>query len=270
MANALPAVPVEQQILTLIDNHFALAATRVDDVYSRHFHRADVILNRHWRNRTDVPQDLLTLPRHVWGLANRAVGRHAAVLPESGKQQELRRILEQELLDLPGLEQQMEQLLQPWMLGYQEQLEGISALAPEQRHAFQDYVNHQLDRLQLPVEGFRDGLLSVTLILTGKAIGDNAMISSAATVGATVAKSIYLSHQTWWSAILAGWLGGPAWVGWMGAAGGILGALLLAPLLSPGIELGLNRWRARKILTQTVERAAQQLQQRDGVMLASQ
>lgn len=263
-------VPREQQIQSLIDQHFAEAEQRIDEVYRIHFHNFTDIAKRHWRHRSDVPNDLMTLPRNLLGLLSKLTQRPVPPLPESGKQREIQAVIAYELLDLQGLERKLEAACHPFLTQYENELACLGPLTTDQRARFEQYLAHQMERLNMPVEGARDGLIAVSLMLTGKAIGDKAMISSAASVGSTIAHSVYLSHQSWWSAFMVGWLGSPGWVGWIGAGSGIAGALLLAPLIAPGIEFGVNRLRARKILVDAVHNAAEQITQKDGIVFASQ
>lgn len=266
-----PALTGQHQaaLQAIIDAHFEQADQRVDAVYATYFASSKTVLHRHWRHRRDIPHDLLALPRSAWGLAMKLAGKEHQTSP-SGKENELRRILEQELLDLPGLEQALERYCVPVMLAYQHELAGLDQLNAEQRQKFQDYLDHQLTRLQLPNEGLRDGLLTLTVMLTGKALGDKALMSSAASVGSTLAQGAYLGHQGWWAGFWASWFGSPAWVGWLGAGAGILSFLLAAPLIAPGIEIGLNRIRGRKLLHQAVQDAREQLCATDRMMLAGQ
>ncbi len=253
----------------IIDHHFEHAEQRIDAVYQQHFASPQQVLNRHWRHRRDIPHDLLVLPRSAWKLLMTMGGRKY-VLPISGKEHELRQILEDDLLDIAGLEHSIEQYCLPVMLAYQDALSGLEQLNAEQRLAFQHYLDHQLTKLQLPNDGMRDGLMALTVMLTGKALGDKALLSSAASVGSTLAQGVYLSHQGWWAGFWAGWFGSPAWVGLLGAGVGVMSFLLAAPIISPGIEIGLNRLRGRKLLVQAVQDAREQLRQKDGLMMASQ
>ena len=266
-----PTLAGQHQIAlqSIVERHFAEAEARVDWVYETHFASSRTVMNRHWRHRKDIPHDLLALPRSAWGLLMKLSGREVKV-SLSGKEQELRQILEQDLLDIPALERSLEQYCVPVMLAYQHELQGLEQLNAEQRQKFQHYLDHQLARLQLPNEGLRDGLMTLTVMLTGKALGDKALMSSAASVGSTLAQGVYLSHQGWWAGFWAGWFGSPAWVGWLGAGIGVLSFLLAAPFIAPGIEIGLNRWRGRKLLHQAVQDAREQLCAKDKMMLASQ
>lgn len=263
-------VPREQHIQSVINRHFSEAEQRIDQVYRTHFHGFDDIAKRHWRHRSDIPNDLLALPRNLLGLLSKLAQRPMPPLPESGKQREIQTIIAYELLDLPGLERKLEAVCHPFLTQYENELARLGPLTADQRACFEQYLAHQMERLSMPVEGARDGLIAVSLMLTGKAIGDKAMISSAASVGSTIAHSVYLSHQSWWSAFMVGWLGNPGWVGWIGAGSGIVGALLLAPLIAPGVEFGVNRLRARQVLADSVHHAAEQITRKDGVVFASQ
>jgi len=250
----------------LLDQHFALAGQRVDAVYRRHFAPARAVFARHWRHRRDIPGDLLALPRTLLGLLHRRPG---GIASPSGKQQEMRRILEQELLDLPALEASLQHYCEQIIEHYRLDLADQPTLTPAQRQEFEHYVEHQLVRLHLPSEGLREGLLALTIMLTGRLLGDKAMLSSAASLGGTVAGSVYLGQQGWWGAFWASWFGVPAWVSWVGIGSGVLSALLLSPLLAPGVEWGMNRLRARRVLQQTVQQAKEKLTSKDGVLLAS-
>ena len=138
-----------------------------------------------------------------------------------------------------------------------------------QRADFEQYVNHQLQRLHLPGEGMREALLALTIMLSGRVLGDKALVSSAASLGSTLATSVYIGQQTWWGAFWASWFGVPGWVSWAGIGTGIASVILISPLLAPGIEWGMNRLRARRLLTQTVQQAREQLLQKDRVLLLS-
>jgi len=254
----------EQALLQLIDDHFRLALERVEPVYQQHFARPATVAARHWRHRRDIPQDLLLLPRSL----GRVILRRPAGEMPTGKQQELRRILEQELLDLPGLEQTLQHYCEHVIAGYGEQLDRQPLTGP-QRQQFEAYVDHQLQRLHLPGEGVREGLLALTIMLTGRLLGDKALLSSAASLGSTLAGSVYIGQQSWWGAFWAGWFGVPGWVSWAGIGTGVASLLIISPLLAPGVEWGMNRLRARRLLTRTVLQARDQLRDKDHLLMVS-
>lgn len=253
------------QLIQLMEEHFSDARARVDDVYRRHFASPAAITARHWRNRGDIPDDLLLLPRTLGRLLLRRKTEPAL----SGKQQEIRHILEQELLDLPGLNQRIAAFCESTITGSPHLSGELTPLTAAQQAQFEAYVQRQLERLQLPGEGIREGLLAVTVMLTGRMLGDKALLSSAASLGSTMAASVYVSQQGWWGALWAGWFGVPGWVTWAGIGGGVTSLLLLSPLLAPGVELGVNRLRARRLLTQTVDKAAAQVHQPDNLLMVS-
>lgn len=269
--------PLQQQLRALICDHFAQANARVEPVYQRHFASAGVILNRHWRHKSDIPHDLMALPRSL-SLSLLKLGRRISQaeaedypqpIKESGKQAELRNIINEELLDLPGLEEKLEQFCQQALLQYQQQIADHPQLNADQQQQFHQYVQHQIDRLHLTNEGMREGLLALTIVITGRALGDKAILSSAASLGGTLASSVYIGQQGWLAALWASWMGVPGWVSVAGASAGILSLLILSPLLAPGLEWGVNRLRSRTVLEQTVNNAEQQLLKKDGLLAAS-
>ncbi len=264
----LPASEHSRALQRLLNQHFVQAGQRVDTVYRRHFAPARAVFSRHWRHRRDIPGDLLALPRTLLGLLYRRPGW--GIASPSGKQQEMRRILERELLDLPALEASLQQYCEQAIEHYRHDLEDQQTLTSAQRQEFERYVEHQLVRLHLPSEGLREGMLTLTIMLTGRLLGDKAMLSSAASLGGTVAGSVYLGQQSWWGAFWASWFGVPGWVSWVGIGSGVLSALLLSPLLAPGVEWGINHLRARRVLQQTVQQTQEKLTSKDGVLLASQ
>jgi len=266
-----PAAPLagsatehEQQLIQLIEQHFHLAESRVDDVYQAHFSRASVIAARHWRHRRDIPGDLLVLPRT---LGNLLLRRKTTARP-SGKETELRQIIELELLDLPGLELALQNHCEEVIRQAGPDLSS-KPLTAAQRQDFEQYVNHQLKRLHLPGEGMREALLALTVMLSGRVLGDKALVSSAASLGSTLATSVYIGQQSWWGAFWASWFGVPGWVSWAGIGTGVASIIVLSPLIAPGIEWGMNRLRARRLLQQTVEQARAQLLQKDRLLLLS-
>lgn len=256
----------------IIREHFKQVEQEVDPIYLHYFASAKIVFFRHWQHKKDIPHDLIALPRSLlrttvrWMRPNKV---NATPLPESGKQQELRRIIQEELLKLSDLEHKLESYCQSVLNQYQESIQDVEQLTEKQQQDFQSYVQHQLDRLNLTHEGVREGLLTLTIIVTGKALGDKAILSSAASLGGTLASSIYISQQGWLGALWASWMGAPSWVGLVGAGAGLAALLLLSPLLAPAVELGVNRIRSRKVLRQTVRQAEQQLLSKDKVYLAS-
>ncbi|WP_430459866.1 hypothetical protein ACQUQU_11685 [Thalassolituus sp. LLYu03] len=261
----MSAAEHERQLLSLMDAHFQQAAERVDVVYRQHFASQAAVLRRHWTHRRDIPNDLMILPRTL----GRVLLRRQGAQEMSGKQQALRRILEEDLLDLPGLQSTLSAYCEGAAAAAGLGAQQLAALSQEQQQAFAAYLQRQLERLHLPADGVREGLLAIGIMLGGRVLGDKALLSSAASLGGTLATSLYVSQQSWWGALWAGWFGTPGWVTLAGAGSGIAALLLLSPLLAPGVELGMNRLRARRLLTQTVEQAVAQVHQPDTLLTAS-
>lgn len=261
----------EQQLNQLLDDHFSNAKLRVDEVYAKHFSSPKAVLQRHWQNKRDVPSDLLLIPRSVikgvFGRFNRSSDSSDGHL--SGKEKAVRDIIEHELLDLPSLERTIEQYCNQVIEQYQQSLPQLENMTEQQRQRIREHIDFKLQQLNMPNEGLREALLTLTVMATGKALGDKALFSSAASVGSTVASSMYLSSQSWFGALWAGWFGLPSWVGWAGVGGGIVLVLAVSPLLSPWTELMVNKMRAKRLLHQTVNDAHQRIKQKDGVLLAS-
>lgn len=255
----------------IIREHFLQAEQRVDTIYRTHFASFGATFKRHWRHKRDIPGDLLVLPRMALHGGQQLIRgkpvNHKSI--ESGKQAELRIVIEEQLLALPELEQKLENYCQNIIQEYQQDLERQTPLSDNQRQEFQNYLQYQLNRLNLPHEGIREGLLAFTIMLSGKLLGDKAILSSAASLGGTLASTVYIGQQGWLGALWASWMGAPGWVGFIGASTGVLALLLLSPMLAPGIEWSINRLRSRRILRQTVQQAEQQLLNKDGILMIS-
>jgi len=268
-----PADTLPAQLNELIKTHFSDAEQRVDIVYQQHFASSRAILSRHWRHKKDIPADLMALPRSLFSFGKKLTRQTASTTSEntdrSGKQQEVYDLVYHDLLDLPGLENKLEQYLQQAVSDYQQQIEQHSELSDTQRKQFKQYVNHQIDRLQLTNEALREGLLAFTLMISGRILGDKAILSSAASIGGTLATSGYISQQGWLTGLWLSWMGVPGWVTVAGASAGVMGALLLSPVIAPGLEWGINRLRARKLLLQPVHNAEQQILKKDGLLYTS-
>lgn len=254
-----------QQLTALIEQHFVQAEQRVDSVYQHWFASMRQVSARHWQHRADIPQDLMLLPRSLAGL----VLRRRQPPPLNRKQRELQRILRDELLDLTGLDAKIQAYCDEVLIRHSVHEENLIPLTETQRCDYENYVRHQLQRLHLPADGLREGMLALTLMLTGRMLGDKALLSSAASIGGTLAGSAYISQQSWWGAVWAGWFGVPGWVTWAGIGGGVASLLLLSPLLAPGVEWAVNRLRARRLLRQTVHQARDQLLAPDNLLTLS-
>jgi len=270
-ANAGLKPEINAEIEQLIRQHFHQAEMRVNQVYLSHFASGRAIFSRHWRHKRDIPADLAALPRSLVNVGRKLLPGETKEPSryQSGKQQEIHQILSTELLDLPGLEVKLEQYVLTAVEQYQQQIGQHPQLSEQQQQDFRHYVSQQMDRLHLTNEGIREGLLAFTIMISGRVLGDKAVISSAASIGGTLATSAYLSQQGWLAALWASWMGVPGWVSMAGAGAGVIAALALSPVLAPGFEWGVNRLRARKLLLDTVHNAEQQLLKKDGWLAAS-
>jgi hypothetical protein len=96
-------------------------------------------------------------------------------------------------------------------------------------------------------------MLFLTIGVIGKGLGQNVVFGSSMATGTAIAQSVYLSQQGWWSALWLGFAGTPGWVTALGATGGIVIALALAPVLSPLAEILINRTRGEKHLHRLID-----------------
>ncbi len=249
----------------LVDQHFDLALKRVDSVYQQHFYSASTIFKRHWRHKRDIPVDLASLPRGLWRLLSELTTRQKTVdsarkpVALSAKQIELQAIITETLLDLPGLENKLEHYISTYQHQFDVEFElTLHGLTQSQRQQLMQQLDDYLKQMSLPVEGAREALLFMLTGLLGKKLGVAGFASSIA-VGQATASAIYISHAGWWAGFWASLTGVPGWVSVLGAGGGVLGILLIAPLLAPLMELGINRLQMKKKLYQLVEQARTQM-----------
>ena len=245
-----------------VEKHFEGARERVEPIYLEHFASLGNVYRRHWRNRRDIPTDLLNLPRGLWRLSKRSLGMksYANSSARSLKDTELARLLERDLLQLDQLNGKLWLQLQNLMTQDSEQWRQLELLlrpySPEKAsHMLTDAVQ----RLTLTHEGGRDFLLFVSMGLIGRGLSDKIGFAGAMTLGSAAASSIYLSQQGVLGSLWAGWFGVPGWVGITGASAGFGLVLLATPIISPITEYGVNRVRAKKLLHQTIDQTEEQL-----------
>ncbi len=245
----------------LVDAHLNEARSRVDEIYLKHFSSPQVVLNRHWRFRGDIPKELATLPRSSCNFVKSAINRskkpvnkqEAEAISLTGKQAELYNIIEVELLDLPGLDQKLQDYVTYYQANFDFQMSDIlSGLPTQQRTEIELQLSQHIERMSLPVEGSRETVMFLFAGLIGKSLGANSFGSSIAT-GQAAATAIYTANLSWWSGLWVSLTGVPAWVGLVGASGGVLAALIVAPVLAPLLELGVNRFRGKKMLYAIIE-----------------
>lgn len=234
--------------------HFECARDRVDAVYTTHFASLPNVCRRHWQYRSDIPKDLLNLPRGLWRLCTVwRRGTRAPISTPTGKENALIKIIDTELLQIDQLRIQYHQHIQTHP-AFEPELQyalekALSGLSPA--HA-QQKLQTAIERLRLSHEGTRDLFLFVSLGLISRGLADKIAFGGAAVIGSTLATSAYVSQQTWLNALWINWFGAPSWVTATGAAGGIGAILITTPLISPLAETGINRLRAKKVLHQIV------------------
>lgn len=251
----------QNAIIKIINDHFDEAEKRVEEVYAAYFSSTKAVLGRHWRNKRDIPSDLMALPRHTWGFLSKKIFRkQTKPLPKTGKAKEIEILIADNLLDLKGLEQKIENYVKPFQekfeLEFTEILEQIPSL---QREKFSKELELHVERLNTPIEGTREAVIFLIAGIIGKVFSDKVTFGSSIATGKAVATSVYMSQLSWFGSLWAHLFGVPSWVGYAGAGAGVLAAVVVAPFLTPVFELGINKFRARKILRLAVESARQKL-----------
>lgn len=245
-----------QTLADILRHHFAEARERVPRVYREHLATARPIWQRHWTHRRDVPADLLALPRLLWRQGRRLLRRPAPHPPAlTGKEQALLGILREDLLDLPGLQRQLEVALAQ----ASADLADCEALLARQAAAgrlpeLEGWLQRQIERHSGPREGTRDLLVFLLVGLAARSGGLDVTFGSAIAAGSAAATAVYLSSQSWWGSLWIHLTGIPGWVSVAGALGGATAGLLLAPLVAPFGEWVVNRWRGEHYLRDIVDR----------------
>ncbi|WLQ12815.1 hypothetical protein O5O45_24110 [Hahella aquimaris] len=256
MSDATATDQLEQDIEQTLLRHFTEAHARVPRVYAEHMSSTKAILRRHWTHRRDIPADLMSLPRGLVRVAGKLIRRNKATAQTelSGKEQAMLRIITEELLQLPALQNQIQRLMerhipelqecgelmrQPHMQGHQQEI--------------QSFLSQRMQSLSGPREGGRDLLVFLLVGALGKSLGGQATFGSAIATGSAMASSLYLAQQSWWGALWVQWAGAPAWVTWSGAAAGVVAAIAIAPLLAPVSEIAVNRLRGERYLHRLVD-----------------
>lgn len=253
----------EQHWLDTIEEHFCAARGRVDAVYECQFGSARAVWQRHWRHKSDIPRDLLNLPRGLWRASSKVFGLKSpkAAPPPSQKELAISRVLEAELLQLSQLQQKLILHLQSHpdlQDGQWQELQAVlGGYSPD---AARFYLEKAVNQLTLTHEGSRDFLLFVSLGLLGRGLCEKVAFGGAVSLGSAAASGIYLSQQSFVGSLWASWFGVPGWVTVSGAVTGVGVVLVATPLIAPLTEYGINRLRARKFLHRLVDQVEQQLQ----------
>ncbi|MBB3048397.1 hypothetical protein FHR99_002671 [Litorivivens lipolytica] len=263
----------ESRLNAMLDAHFSAARERVPDVCARHFHSLGGVAKRHWQHRRDIPRDLATIPRFTWRALRRLGGRKVATEPRySAKELALAGVIAGELLHLASLEESLlKHLGQHPELDPSKQREVEALLARYSPAELERRVRAAVARLAVDHEGSRDIILFITLGVAGRLLSDKIAFGSAGILGATAASSLYLSQQSYFSALWAKWFGLPGWVSVTGGAVGFMALILLTPVVAPLVECGINRFRAERTLLRLIDEVQRQLQSpgSDGYTLAA-
>ncbi|MDD5494101.1 MAG: hypothetical protein PHG36_05465 [Dehalococcoidia bacterium] len=249
-----------QNLNYIVESHFNEAKNRVTPVLLKHFASPSVVFSRHWRHRGDIPKELATLPRSAWGLIKSAVtnkknqpDKQPNFISLSGKQLELYNAIEVELLDIYGLDRKLQNYVGQHHSNFDSNLSDLlSGLPINQREEVGRQLSRHIERMSLPVEGSREALMFLLTGLIGKGLGASGFGSSIAT-GQAAATAIYTSNLSWWGSLWMSLIGVPAWVDLVGAASGLMATLIIAPLFAPLLEVGVNRFRGKKMLLEIIE-----------------
>ncbi|UZE95013.1 hypothetical protein [Alkalimarinus alittae] len=239
----------------IITRHFSEARERVDKVCAAQFFSATAVVQRHWENRKDIPQDIAAVPRAGWGLAKKLAGKgHASTRVPSGKEQALLTIVTQDLLQLDSLSSKLNDYLEFQVEDAGLTTQTLSSLL-DKRNAplVETWLKHRIETHSVAQEGVRESLVFIATGLVGRAISDKAVFGSSMGLGSMAATSIYLSQQGWWSGLMVQIFGVPGWVSVAGMMGGVVATLAVMPVLSPLVETGVNRFRAQRMLTRIVD-----------------
>ena len=249
-----------QNLNDIVESHLDEAKNRVTPVYLTYLASPGVVLSRHWRHRGDIPKELASLPRSAWGFIKSAASvrknqpdKQLHSISLSGKQLELYTAIEIELLDLPGLDKKLQDYAAQYQTLFDAKLSALlNGLPTTQREEVEGQLARHIERMSLPVEGSREALMFLLTGLLGKGLGASGFGSSMAT-GQAAATAIYTSNLSWWGSLWVGLTGVPAWVGWVGATSGLMATLIIAPFFAPLLEVGVNRFRGKKMLLEIIE-----------------
>ncbi|ARU54646.1 hypothetical protein OLMES_0543 [Oleiphilus messinensis] len=172
----------------------------------------------------------------------------------SGKEAELLQVISTELLQLDILNEKLHQALEAAVPQLQEcekllQQQEIR----EQQERIVAFLHERLLHFNLPREGVRDMMMFFLIGWLGNSLGQQVAFGSSIATGAAFANGMFLSHQSLMGALWFKWAGVPAWVTVGGALGGLAATMLVAPLISPIAELGVNRLRGERYLQTMIE-----------------
>jgi hypothetical protein len=245
----------------LILEHFECARNRVDTVCIDHLYSLKVVTQRHWKHRKDIPQDIAAVPRAGWRLVKAAVGKkQSGTLRASGKELELLEIVTTELLQLNELSDKLNNYLEKEVSGAGLTLEELVHFLDKDNAEFvEQWLQQRIETHSVAQEGVRESLVFVATGLVGRAFSDKAVFGSSMGLGSMAATSFYVSHQGWWAGFMTKVFGVPGWVGVAGMVGGAATTLAVMPIISPLVEAGVNRFRAKRMLTKIVDSVEQDM-----------
>ena len=245
----------------LIAEHFCSARGRVDMVCVDYFYSLKRVSQRHWKHRKDIPQDIAAVPRAGWSLIKSAVGKkRAEPSRSSGKERELLNIVTTELLQLNVLSDKLNDYLEKEVLGVGLTVEELFNFLDKDNAAFiEQWLQQRIETHSVAQEGARESLVFVATGLVGRAFSDKAVFGSSMGLGSLAATSLYVSQQSWWAGLMAQVFGVPGWVSVVGMVGGAATTLAVMPVISPLVETGVNRFRAKKMLIKIVNSVEQDM-----------
>jgi hypothetical protein len=249
-----------QNLIDIIQEHLNEAKQRVTPIYLKYFSSPRVVVNRHWRHRGDIPKELAVLPRSAWSSIESAISRKKNQINKqsdpislTGKQLELYNIIQVELLDIGGLDKKLQNYVMQYQLNFDSKLSNLlDKLPTNQREEVKRQLSHHIERMSLPVEGSREALMFLLTGIIGKGLGATGFGSSIAT-GQAAATAIYTRNLSWWGSLWVNLTGVPGWVSLAGATSGLVATLIIAPFFAPLLEVGVNRFRGKKMLFEIVE-----------------
>ncbi len=241
----LPEAILRAELEEATREHFQMCRERVPALYAEHFASLRGVARRHLRCWLDLPHDLLSIPRMIWGWVRPGKRKPA---PLSRKELEVLQLLRDELLDLDE-----------WIhcLGRHTRQLGEKSTSPDHARALQqaaeNYLRQELIRISLPREGSRDLVVFVLIGVAGQTLSDSITFGSALALGTALLSSWYLSTLPWWQRWWESWMGLPDWLMVGGATLGILGAIVIAPLIAPFTEWLVHRMRGPRFLAQWID-----------------
>ncbi len=207
---ALLAQDHNKNILAILNNHFDIAERRIDEVYNQHFSDPKAVVNRHWRHTKDIPYDLVSPFKYVYDLVSKKIIPNKKIyeFPKSGKSQEMEQIFSEQLLNLSGLEKEINAYVKLYQELFEKELSDILEIVPAfQREAFSKKLKFNIDRLQTPIDGAREAALFLVAGIISKVLSGN--IGGSFSAGSAVSQTIYLSQLSWFGSLWVSIIGTP-------------------------------------------------------------